>query len=263
VLYPQIAQSHLGLEYRDTFHRSCRRSESRRRDHYLAWRQGGEAHGAHRAAEGAERLRCAGIREGRASLPIAEWARDAAATRRDFTVELVDLKTWNLPIFALGKPPILGGYEDSLQRRWAASVARADAFLFVAPEYNHSFTPVLKNALDYLNAEWNRKPAAFISYGHSLGARAIEQLALVLLELRMVPITQAVQLRDVYSRVREGYFAADAAEAKRLHAVLDDLSWWAAALKRARSGGRDDARSESRAPSGCIGAIGGENHAAQ
>jgi NAD(P)H-dependent FMN reductase len=187
------------------------------------------------------------IREGRASLPVAEWARDAAATRPDCTVELVDLKSWNLPMFALGKPPILGGYEDPLQCRWAANVDRADAFLFVAPEYNHSFTPVLKNALDYLYAEWNRKPAAFISYGQSLGARAIEQLALVLLELRMVPLTQAVQLREVYSRVRDGHFAADAADAKRLHAVLDDLSWWAAALKNARTGRIDDVQPHSHA----------------
>jgi NAD(P)H-dependent FMN reductase len=77
------------------------------------------------------------IREGRASLPVAEWARDEAARRSDFTVELVDLKTWNLPLFALGKPPILGGYEDETQRRWAQSVNRADAFVFVTPEYNH------------------------------------------------------------------------------------------------------------------------------
>jgi NAD(P)H-dependent FMN reductase len=174
------------------------------------------------------------VREGRVSLPVAEWARQEASARNDFTVELVDLKTWNLPMFALRKPPILGGYEDETQRRWARNVSRADAFLFITPEYNHSFTPALKNALDYLYGEWNRKPAAFISFGQALGARAIEQLSLVLLELRMVPLAQAIQLRDVHSRIKNDRFVADPQDATRLHRALDELAWWTTALKSAR-----------------------------
>ena len=201
------------------------------------------------------------VRDGRVSLPVAEWARDEACARTDFSVELVDLKGWNLPMFALGRPPRLGGYEDAVQRRWAQSVARADAFLFVAPEFNHSFTPALKNALDYIYAEWNHKPAAFISYGQSLGSRAIDQLSLVLLELRMVPLAQAVQLRDVHSWIKEGRFVADLQDHSRLHRVLDELAWWAAALKTTREKLSEQLAHEDRSV-GYVGQIAGDVNAA-
>jgi NAD(P)H-dependent FMN reductase len=108
-----------------------------------------------------------------------------AASRADCSVELVDLKDWDLPLFSIGRPPILGAYEDALQQRWAQKVAQADGYLFISPEYNHGYTPVLKNALDYLYAEWVRKPASFVTYGGVSGARGVEQLRLVLIELQM------------------------------------------------------------------------------
>jgi NAD(P)H-dependent FMN reductase len=157
-----------------------------------------------------------------------------AALRKDLSVELVDLKDWNLPMFDLPKPPILGGYEDPLQKRWADKIAEGDGYLFVSPEYNHGYTSALKNALDYIFGEWGRKPASSISYGGALGARGIEQLRLVLIELRMVPLADALYISDIMSKVKDGRFEGDARDAKQLTKILDELVWWGNALKSSR-----------------------------
>jgi NAD(P)H-dependent FMN reductase len=174
------------------------------------------------------------IREGRISLPIAKWVRDEATEQGEFAVELVDLEDWQLPMFALAKPPAMGSYQDALQIRWAENVAKADAFLFVCPEYNHGYPPVLKNALDYVFAEWHRKPATFVAFGNAGGARAVEQLRLVLIELQVAPLSGAVHLRDAHSKLRDGKYQPAPEDNRRLRAALDDLSWWAKALRVAK-----------------------------
>lgn len=176
------------------------------------------------------------IREGRRSAPVAQWAFEQASKRGgEVTVELIDLKTWNLPMFDLAKFPLQGDYENPLQQRWAATVARADGYIFVSPEYNHGYTAALKNALDYLYAEWNRKPASFVSFGNAEGARGIEQLRLVLVELEMAPLPTAVHLRDVAAKLQDGVFKADPKDEKRFGVMFDELTWWAAALRAART----------------------------
>lgn len=137
------------------------------------------------------------IRDGRRSRSVADWAYQLASTRTDATVDLVDLRDWDLPLFDLKKPPILGNYENALQQRWADVIDQADGYLFVTPEYNHGYTPVLKNALDYIYGEWSRKPASFISYGNAAGARGIEQLRLVLIEMRVAPVRDALHIHNV------------------------------------------------------------------
>jgi len=174
------------------------------------------------------------IREGRRSAPVAQWAFERAAGRDGVTVELIDLKTWALPMFELAKFPSQGGYEDPLQQRWAATVARADGYLFVVSEYNHGITSALKNALDYLYAEWNRKPASFIAFGNAEGARAVQQLKLVLNELEVAPLPTAVHLRDVTKKIVDGVFTAAEAEEKRFDTMFDEWIWWAKALRDAR-----------------------------
>ena len=175
------------------------------------------------------------VRESRRSAAIAQWAFDQASKRDGLTVELVDLKTWALPMFALAKFPSEGDYDDPLQRRWAETVARADGYVFVSPEYNHGYTSALKNALDYLYAEWNRKPASFVSFGNAEGARGVEQLRLVCVELEMAPLPTAVHLRDAEARVKDGVFAADPRENRRFGVMLDEWAWWASALAKARA----------------------------
>jgi NAD(P)H-dependent FMN reductase len=175
------------------------------------------------------------IREGRRSAPIAQWAFERASKRPGVTVELIDLKTWNLPMFDLAKFPSEGNYEDPLQQRWAETIARADAYLFIVAEYNHGITAALKNALDYLYAEWNRKPASFIAFGNAEGARAVQQLKLVLNELEIAPLPTAVHLRGVAKKVATGVFQPEEAEEKRFDVMFQELVWWTNALSAARA----------------------------
>jgi NAD(P)H-dependent FMN reductase len=175
------------------------------------------------------------IREGRVALPVANWVEQVAAERGPWTTELVDLKTWALPMLQFAKPPAMGAYQDELQLCWAKTISCGDAYIFVAPEYNHGYSAVLKNALDYLFAEWHRKPANCVSYGNVEGARGIEQLRLVLLELRMAPLASALHLRDMHRKLKQDKFEGDADDKLRLTRGLDDLHWWANALRAARS----------------------------
>lgn len=174
------------------------------------------------------------VREGRRAKPVADWACAQAAARQDCSLELVDLKDWNLPLMSLAKPPIMGDYDDPLQQRWAQKVAQGDGYLFVAPEYNHGYSPALKNALDYLYSEWIRKPASFITYGGVAGARGVEQLRLVLVELRMAPLRDALHVADIGRKLNDGVFVGDENDASQLNVVLDDLVWWGTALSTAR-----------------------------
>ena len=177
------------------------------------------------------------IREGRRSGPIADWVCEQARAYDGVTVELVDLKAWNLPIFSLAKFPSEGNYEDPLQQRWAETIAKADGYLFVVSEYNHGITAALKNALDYLYAEWNRKPASFVAFGNAEGARAVQQLKLVLNELEIAPLPTALHLRGVPKKVATGTFEPDDAETKRFGVMFGEWLWWARALKAARDSG--------------------------
>ncbi len=174
------------------------------------------------------------VREGRRSGPVAQWVVERLSAMPGVTVELVDLKTWNLPIFDLAKFPSEGNYEDPLQQRWAETIARADGYLFVVAEYNHGYTSVLKNALDYLYAEWNRKPASFVAFGNAEGARAVQQLKLVLNELEVAPLPTAVHLRGVAKKIVDGVFSPDPAEEKRFDTMFDEWVWWTRALRHAR-----------------------------
>ena len=176
------------------------------------------------------------IREGRRSGPVAQWAFEQASKRSEVTVELVDLKEWKLPLFDLAQFPSEGNYQDPLQQRWAETIARADGYIFVTAEYNHGYTAALKNALDYLYAEWTKKPAAFVAFGNAEGARAVQQLKLVLNELEIAPLPTAVHLRGVAKKIVDGVFVPEAAEEKRFGTMFDEWLWWAKALKAARDG---------------------------
>jgi len=174
------------------------------------------------------------IREGRKSLPVAQWVGERAALREEFQAELDDLADWSLPMLSFAKPPAMGLSDDATQRRWAAKIGAADGYIFVSPEYNHGSSAVLKNALDYLYAEWNRKPAAFVSFGNTGGARAVEHLRGVAIELRMAALGEAVHILDVGDKVTDGRFAGDGRDEKQLTLLFDSLAWWGRALSTAR-----------------------------
>ena len=100
--------------------------------------------------------------------------------RSDAELELVDIKDFNLPLLDELVPPTMSQYSQPHTKAWPAKIASFDAYVFVTPEYNHSTSGALKNAIDYLYTEWNNKAAGFVSYGGMGGARAAEQLRLVM-----------------------------------------------------------------------------------
>lgn len=174
------------------------------------------------------------VREGRVSLPVAQWIAEVAGRDKAFDIELVDLKDWDFPMFALKKSPAMGLSDDPLQQRWAKLIGSADGFIWVSPEYNHGPSAVLKNALDYVWTEWNRKPVAFVSFGNAGGARAVEQLRGVSIELRMAPLGEAVHIMGVWDKIKDDAFAADERDAKAAAKLIESLAWWGKALKAAR-----------------------------
>lgn len=118
------------------------------------------------------------VREGRTAIKVARWVQRSieAANYNTVQVELLDLKEWDLPIFAGSHPPITGIYAQPKQQEWADKIASGDAIIFISPEYNHGYSAALKNALDYLGKEWQGKPAAYIGYGATNGSRSIDQI---------------------------------------------------------------------------------------
>jgi NAD(P)H-dependent FMN reductase len=177
------------------------------------------------------------IRPNRFADHPARWIFDIARQRDDFDVELIDLKDYPMPLFAEKASPAYAPPENEVAKRWQAKVAEFDAYLFTAAEYNRGPTAVLKNALDYAYKQWNKKPVAFVAYGGVGGARAVEQLRLNTIELQMAPIRTAVHIQlPIYQAVlKEGKSLNDFdflnTNAKDM---LDQLSWWTAALKEAR-----------------------------
>lgn len=181
----------------------------------------------------------ASTREGRAGEKVARWVEKEAVGRADFAAELVDLRDWPLPFFTSAIPPGSPDYQpQGIVKQWSEKIASADGFLVVTPEYNHGYPAALKNALDHLFREWNKKPIAFVSYGGAAGgARSVEQLRQVAVELQMAPVREALHITGIWSALNEDGSPKDPAAAKRLAAVFDELSWWAAALRAARQAG--------------------------
>ena len=174
------------------------------------------------------------VREGRMAEPVGRWVMERAAARDDLDCELVDLGEWHLPFFPHPTPPAAGKYQDPVQIRWAEKIASADGYVLIAPEYNHSGSAVLKNALDTVFAEWNRKPVSFVGYGTVGAARSIEQLRLTTIALEMAPLSNAVHLVRPGAKREGDRFNADQYDDRALSALFDELAWWSGALKAAR-----------------------------
>jgi NAD(P)H-dependent FMN reductase len=135
----------------------------------------------------------ASTRPGRSGPAFARWFAAAADSDGGFDVEVVDLAEVALPFLDEPDHPRLGRYRHEHTKRWSATVDRADAFVFCTPEYNHGYPATLKNAIDFLHAEWADKPVGFLSYGGvSAGTRSVQQLKQVVVGLRMVPVVESV-----------------------------------------------------------------------
>jgi NAD(P)H-dependent FMN reductase len=174
----------------------------------------------------------ASTRPGRVGPAIAHWVRQRAGDHGHFDVELIDLADVALPLLDEPHHPRLGNYVHETTRRWSDTVSRADAFVFVMPEYNHSFNAALKNALDHLFSEWRDKPVAFVSYGGiSGGLRAVAALKPVVSALRMVPVLEGVALPFAQALISDDTFAADSNHDLGAQVMLDELARLASALQ--------------------------------
>ncbi|MQB45944.1 NAD(P)H-dependent oxidoreductase [Rhizobium sp. ICMP 5592] len=165
----------------------------------------------------------------RIGYPLTAWAAKRAELDGRFSVEIADLRELALPNFDEPHHPRSRRYEHEHTRQWSRIVERADAVVFVTPEYNHSFPGALKNALDFLHEEWKFKPAGFISYGGiAAGARAVQMLKPVLDCLRMIPVYEGVNIAYAQEILAGGRFAAKAIHEDAATQMLDTLFFWAA-----------------------------------
>jgi NAD(P)H-dependent FMN reductase len=172
---------------------------------------------------------------------VAAWFLDRARGHGGFEVVPVDLREVDLPMYDEPEHPATRRYAHEHTRRWSASVAAADAFVFVTPEYNYGPPPPLLNALDYVYHEWHYKPAGFVGYGGvSGGLRAVQLEKQTLTTLRMMPIPETVSVQFVARQIDEaGRFTASDSHERAATAMLDELLRWTLALMplRAPAGG--------------------------
>ena len=175
-------------------------------------------------------------RPGRNGEAVAKWVHENASKRTDAEYELVDIKEYNLPLLDEPVPPSMGQYSKDHTKRWAAKIASLDAFIFVAPEYNHGINGALKNAIDFLFAEWNNKSAGFVSYGSAYGVRAVEHLRGVCGELKIADVRAHVMLSLFTDFENYSKFKPDERHIPALTTVIDEVVGWGTALKQFREG---------------------------
>jgi NAD(P)H-dependent FMN reductase len=176
-------------------------------------------------------------RPGRAGAPIAQWFAARAKDHGGFDVTVADLAELGLPLLDEPNHPRLGQYTQQHTKDWSAIVDAADAFVIVTPEYNYGYPASVKNAIDYLHREWQHKPVGFVSYGGvAAGTRAVQQLKQVVTTLRMLPVTDSVNI-PFYNQFldSDGVFQPNEVLEQAADAMLDELVRTEAALRPLRS----------------------------
>lgn len=173
-------------------------------------------------------------RPGRVGEAVARWVLDIAQKRTDAEYELIDIKDFDLPLLDEPIPASLAKYANAHTKAWAAKIAPFDAFVFVTAEYNHGIPAALKNALDYLYAEWNNKAAGFVSYGSANGARSVEHLRGVMGELQIADVRAQVMLSLATDFESYTVFKPHARHEKHAATMLDQVVSWGTALQTVR-----------------------------
>jgi NAD(P)H-dependent FMN reductase len=177
----------------------------------------------------------ASTRPGRVGVHVGAWITAVARQHPGFTVEVLDLAEIALPLIDEPNHPRLAKYTHDHTKAWSASIAGADAFVFVMPEYNYSFTAPLKNAIDYLFVEWQHKPVGLVSYGGvSGGLRAAQQIKQVVTTLSMMPLVEAVTIPMVATHIVDGELKPTELMEQSAAAMLDALVRWESALRTLR-----------------------------
>ena len=174
-------------------------------------------------------------RPGRNGEAVAKWVLDIAKRRKDAEFELVDIRDYDLPLLDEPVPPSMGQYTQPHTKKWSAKIALFDGFVFVTPEYNHSTSAALKNAIDFLYAEWNNKAAGFVSYGSAMGVRAVEHLRLIMAELMIADVRAQVMLSLFTDFENFSTFKPAAMKEKDVTMMLDQVVQWSEAMKTVRT----------------------------
>ncbi|MDQ1695771.1 MAG: hypothetical protein QOJ03_1124 [Frankiaceae bacterium] len=174
-------------------------------------------------------------RPGRRGEAVAHWVMDIATKRTDAEFDLIDLADYPLPHLDEPLPPSMGQYQNAHTQDWAAKIDQYDGFVIVTPEYNHSTSGVLKNAIDYLYAEWNNKAVGFVSYGAVGGARAAEHLRLISGELQMADVRTQVALSMFTDFVNFTDLVPGDYQVQALDRLIDEVIAWSSALAPLRA----------------------------
>src|SRR4029079_3966994 len=169
---------------------------------------------------------------------VAKWVYELAGKRTDAAFELVDIKTFNLPLLDEPVPPSMGQYSQEHTKTWAAKIDSFDGYVFVTPEYNHGICGALKNAIDFVYHEWNNKAAGFVGYGSAGGARAVEHLRLVMAEVQVATVRNQVALSLFTDFENYTNFKPAAHHEKSVSRILDQLIAWSGAMKTLRVAGQ-------------------------
>ena len=172
-------------------------------------------------------------RPGRVGESVAKWVYELSKTRNDAEFELVDIMDYNLPLLDEPKPAAMQEYTKDHTKKWSAKISELDGFVFVTPEYNHSTSAALKNALDFLNNEWGNKAAGFVSYGSIGGARAVEALRPIMAQFKIADVREQVML-SLFTDFENGVIKPNPRHEKTVSNVFDQVIAWSTALKTLR-----------------------------
>ncbi|MDO5743334.1 MAG: NADPH-dependent FMN reductase [Micrococcaceae bacterium] len=173
-------------------------------------------------------------RPGRINSGVAQWVLTQARLRGDADYELVDIADFNLPLLDEAYPAAFRNYQNGHTVAWSTKISEFDGYLFITPEYNHSVSPALANALSYLNAEFANKAAGIVSYGSAYGVRAVEHLRGILSELQVAHV-QKTGMFSLFTDFEDfAEFKPTELQAASLAPVLDQLVPWTRAMKSVR-----------------------------
>ena len=184
----------------------------------------------------------ASTRQGRFSEKPAQWIFQHLKKREGVDARLLDLRDFPMPFFDAAVPPATPGrapYDNEVVRKWTAAIGASDGFIIVTPEYNYGPPAVLKNAIDWVYPEWNRKAVGFVSYGGAGGTRSVQQLRETAIEVQLAPIRSSVHIpvAVLMAHFQGGDVDKGLAELEKPASVMiDDLLWWTTALKTAHKG---------------------------
>jgi NAD(P)H-dependent FMN reductase len=174
-------------------------------------------------------------RPGRNGEAVSQWVYEIAKKRNDANFELLDIKDYNLPLLDEPIPPSIGQYSKEHTKTWALKIESFDAYVFVTAEYNHGIPGALKNAIDFLYKEWNNKVAGFVSYGGAGGVRSVEQLRLVMAELKVATVRAQVTLSLFTDFENFTKFNPASFQEKAVNTMLDEVVAWGGALRTLRT----------------------------